>query len=106
MNKQTYQLLELIGIAGEMPANTIKRIPGASEYKRKCMGEAKKANLIKCHRKDRLKGFRLTQSGKQYLMGVNRERFHFSLRTARRAESSRQLYSAGSACTEQQKPTC
>lgn len=77
MNKQTYQLIELIGIAGEMPANTIKRISGASEYKRKCMGEAKKANLIKCHRKDRLKGFRLTQSGKQYLMGANRERFQF-----------------------------
>lgn len=79
MENQMYRILELIGVAGEMPTGALARVPGGKEYRRKCIGRAKKEGLIKLVHKDGLEGYRLTAAGKKLLLESNEERFSFFL---------------------------
>lgn len=77
--KQIMSLMEMIAMAGELPAKSIGRFPGSEKYNRKCVTEAQKMKFVRYHRKDHLSGLRLTAKGKQILLERSSERFHFFL---------------------------
>lgn len=74
-----YQFLEMVAVSGELTADMAKRLPIGSAYLRKCIGLAKKRRLVTVYNKDKIKGYRLTTAGKDYLLYTNRERFQFFL---------------------------
>lgn len=76
---QKYQLLELIGISGEFPADQLNRLFYSSSYAEKVITELKADKLIRTHYKDRLRGYRLTKRAKEMLLYQNPLRFQFFL---------------------------
>lgn len=81
MNTDTFQyrLLELTAISGEFPADLLPRIGPSVSYGEKMITHLKEERLIKTHYRDRLRGYRLTTSGKRLLLEQNPERFSFYL---------------------------
>lgn len=81
MNTDTYQyrLLELTAISGEFPADLLPRIGPGVSYGEKMITHLKDERLIRTHYRDRLRGYRLTSSGKRLLLEQNPERFSFYL---------------------------
>lgn len=71
-----YQLLELIGISGEFPAEQINRLFTSPTYAEKVITELKADKLIRTHYKDKLRGYRLTKQAKDMLLSHNPARFH------------------------------
>ena len=76
---QKYQLLELIGISGEFPADQLNRLFCSPSYAEKVITELKADKLIRTHYKDRLRGYRLTKRAKEMLLYQNPPRFHSCL---------------------------
>lgn len=74
-----YQLLELIGISGEFPAEQLYRLISSPSYAEKVITELKRDKLIRTHYRDKLRGYRLTKQGKELLLSSNYKRFHFYL---------------------------
>lgn len=74
-NTQKYQLLELIGISGEFPADQLNRLFLSSSYAEKVITELKADKLIRTHYKDRLRGYRLTKRAKEMLLANHPSRF-------------------------------
>ncbi len=74
-----YQLLELIGISGEFPAEQLSRLISSPSYAEKVITELKKDKLIRTHYRDKLRGYRLTQKSKEMLLSENYSRFHYYL---------------------------
>ena len=81
MNPDTYQyrLLELIAVSGEFPADLLSRIGPGVSYGEKMITRLKDERLIRTHYRDRLRGYRLTASGKRLLLQQNPKRFSFYL---------------------------
>lgn len=76
---QIYQFLELVAISGEYPAEKVSLYFGEGRYGEKVITTLKKENMIKLFQKDGFKGYRLTITGKKYLLQINPERFCFYL---------------------------
>ena len=76
---QKYQLLELLGISGEFPADQLNRLFCSPSYAEKVITELKADKLIRTHYKDRLRGYRLTKRAKEMLLYQNPLRFHSCL---------------------------
>ncbi len=74
-NTQKYQLLELIGISGEFPADQLNRLFSSPSYAEKVITELKTDKLIRTHYKDKLRGYRLTKRGKEILLSNHPARF-------------------------------
>ena len=74
-NTQKYQLLELIGISGEFPADQLNRLFSSLSYAEKVITELKTDKLIRTHYKDKLRGYRLTKRGKEMLLSNHPARF-------------------------------
>ena len=74
-NTQKYQLLELIGISGEFPADQLNRLFSSPSYAEKVITELKTDKLIRTHYKDKLRGYRLTKRGKEMLLSNHPARF-------------------------------
>ena len=72
---QAYNILSLIAVSGELPANQIKRLYGSGRYKEEKIKELKNKKLINTYYKDILRGHRLTVNGKTMLLNDNAERF-------------------------------
>ncbi|EOS38317.1 hypothetical protein C808_02518 [Lachnospiraceae bacterium M18-1] len=72
---QKFQLLELIGISGEFPADQLNRLFSSPSYAEKVITELKADKLIRTHYKDRLRGYRLTKRSKEMLLEYNPLRF-------------------------------
>lgn len=70
-----YQLLELIGISGEFPAQQLNRFFISPSYAEKVITELKNEKLIRTHYKDKLRGYRLTKRAKEMLLSANPSRF-------------------------------
>ena len=78
-NTQKYQLLELIGISGEFPADQLNRLFSSPSYAEKVITELKADKLIRTHYKDRLRGYRLTKRAREMLLHQNPLRFQYYL---------------------------
>lgn len=79
--KQTkgYELLELVAISGELPANQLSRLSGGESYKAAVITSLKRQGLLKTYYRDGLRGYRLTKRAKRLLCDNNPERFSFYL---------------------------
>jgi len=76
---QPYQLLELIAISGELPADQLGRLPGGISYKANIIKSLKRKKLLLTYYKNGLRGYRLTAASKALLLGRQPERFSFYL---------------------------
>ena len=74
-----YRLLTLTAISGECSTNILSGIGISPSYGEKLITKLKEDNLLKTHYKDRLRGYRLTRTGKKLLLEENPERFAFYL---------------------------
>ena len=70
-----YQLLEMIGICGEFPAEQLNRFIESTSYAEKVITDLKQSKLIRTHYKDGLRGYRLTKRAKELLLSQNSCRF-------------------------------
>lgn len=75
-----YRLLELTALSGEFPADLLGRLGVGPSYGEKLITRLKEEKLLRTHYRDRLRGYRLTSSGKKMLLAANPERFSFYLR--------------------------
>lgn len=71
-----YQLLEMIGISGEFPADQLGRLISSPSYAEKLITELKSEKLIRTHYRDKLRGYRLTKRAKELLLSHHSARFH------------------------------
>ena len=78
-NTQAYHFLELVAISGEYPAEQISLALGEGRYKEKVIAELKEHKLLKSYYKDQKRGYRVTKTGKRFLLDTNKERFSFYL---------------------------
>lgn len=76
---QSYTILGLIAISGELPANQIRRLPGGNEYKKKTIKALKSKKLLYTYYRDKLRGYRLTATARELLLADNPGRFAFYL---------------------------
>ncbi len=76
---QSYAILELIAVSGELPANQIGRLPGGDRYKEEKIKSLKNKKLVRTYYRDKLRGYRLTAEAKGLLLADNPERFDFYL---------------------------
>ncbi len=76
---QAYQLLELVAISGEMPANQLDRLAGGTSYKENVVKSLKRQRLLLSFYKNGLRGYRLTAAAKKLLMARDPARFSFCL---------------------------
>lgn len=76
---QGYQLLELIAICGEFPANLLSRLPGSTSYKETVVWSLKKEKLLRTYYRDKLRGYRLGRLAKALLLKEQPKRFSFYL---------------------------
>ena len=76
---RAYELLELIAVSGEFPADTLYRLPGGNSYKTALITSLKQQRLLKTYYRDGLRGYRLTNKSKRLLCEDNPERFAFYL---------------------------
>ena len=60
-----YRLLELIALSGEFSPGLVVRLGISPSYSEKLITRLKEQKYIKTHYKDRLRGYRLTSSGKK-----------------------------------------
>ena len=90
-NSLSYQLMQLIAIAGDFPSDEIKRMEGGEHYKGKVIADLKNNKIIKTYYKDHIRSYRLTIKGKRMLLADNLSRFAF--------------YFSGSADTNQYRST-
>lgn len=74
-----YRLLTLIALSGECSTEVLSYMGISPSYGEKLITKLKDDNLIKTHYKDRLRGYRLTCSGKKLLLKENPDRFDFYL---------------------------
>lgn len=78
-SKQAHQLLQLIAISGELPADALSRLAGSDSYKEKLITGLKGEKLIRTHYNNKLRGYRLTTTAKKMLLEENYDRFSFFL---------------------------
>lgn len=76
---QPYQLLELIALSGDFPADLLSRLPGGSTYKESVVKALKKEGLIRTFYRDHLRTYRLTARSKARLIAEQPRRFSFYL---------------------------
>ncbi|MDE6640417.1 MAG: hypothetical protein K2K63_07830 [Acetatifactor sp.] len=76
---QAYQLLELVAVCGELPAELIYRLTGSTSYKETVTWLLKKEKLLRVYYKDKLRGYRLGRRAKEILLSDNPKRFSFYL---------------------------
>lgn len=76
---QRYQLLELIALSGDFPAELLSRLPGGSTYKESVVKSLKREGLIRTFYRDHLRTYRLTAKAKAQLMAEQPDRFAFYL---------------------------
>ena len=74
-----YQLLSLIALSGECSVDIITYMGISPSYAEKLITKLKDEGYIKTHYRDRLRGYRLTNRGKKFLIGSNPDRFLFYL---------------------------
>jgi hypothetical protein len=75
---QSYNILSLIAISGELPVSQIKRLNGGGEYKRiKLIPSLKQKKFITTYYNDKLRGYRLTNISKNMLLNDSCDRFSF-----------------------------
>lgn len=81
MNTTTsgYKLLELIALSGEASPDILTRLGISTSYQEKLITRLKEEHLIKTHYKDKLRGYRLTSTGKKLLLNESPDRFSFYL---------------------------
>lgn len=75
---QRIQLLSLIAISGDFPAEMLGSL-GSLSYKQKLITALKQERMITVYNKDGLKSYRLTAKAKRELLSVNFSRFEFYL---------------------------
>jgi len=75
---QRMQLLSLIAISGDFPAEVLGSL-GSLSYKQKLITALKQERMITVYNKDGLKSYRLTAKAKRELLSVNSSRFEFYL---------------------------
>lgn len=73
------KILTLIAISGECSPDALPFLGISSSYTEKLITELRRNHLIKIHTKDQLKGYRITNRSKQYLLNQNPLRFSFYL---------------------------
>lgn len=74
-----YELLTLIAICGDFPANLLSRLPGSNSYQETLITSLKKNKLIKVYYRDKLRSYRLGTDAKAYLLADQPKRFSFYL---------------------------
>ncbi len=62
------QFLLLTAMSGEMPKRMEHFLAGGYEYNRKCIARARKQGFVRVFVKDKLRGYRLTGKGREYLL--------------------------------------
>lgn len=75
----SYRMLELTALSGEVSPSTLCLLSPSNSYAEKIITALKDQKLLKLHYKDKLRGLRLTDKGKKYLLGTNTDRFDFYL---------------------------
>lgn len=75
---QKMQLLSLIAISGDFPAESLISL-GSLSYKQKLITQLKQDKLITVYNRDGHKSYRLTAKAKRELLSVNSSRFAFYL---------------------------
>lgn len=78
-SNQADNLIELIAVSGELPAEAVYRIEGGVQYKEKLIAGLKSSGMIRTFYKDKLRGYRLTLKAKKKLLETAPERFEFYL---------------------------
>lgn len=76
---QAYQLLEMVAVCGEFPAELIYRLAGSTSYKDTVTWLLKKERLLRVYYRDGLRGYRLGRQARTALLSDNPERFSFYL---------------------------
>lgn len=76
---QSYQLLELIAISGDFPADLLHRLPGGTSYKESIVKSLKRKRLIRTFYRNGLRTYRLTALAKNLLQAEQPDRFSFYL---------------------------
>ncbi len=76
----TSNLIELIGIGGEIKKEDLKKLNSSEYYLRNQISELINKKLIKKYSNDGIVGYRLTKRTKEYLLLKNKNRFEFYLK--------------------------
>lgn len=79
MLPKSQEIIRLIAIAGEAPADVLKRLDITGHYYYKLMQALQQQKKIHLFTRDGLKGYRLTPSSKQALLRENSERYQWYL---------------------------
>ncbi len=69
------ELLELIGLVGELPLDSLKNVRRNSDYIKKIVRRLKKEERIVVYTKDKIKALRLSKGSIKKLMEINSNRF-------------------------------
>lgn len=88
-SRQAIELMELICISGEFPADAVYRLSGGRHYKDKLLINLRNEKLIHTHYRDKLLGHRLNQKAKKMLLERNHNRFDFFITENVKSEITR-----------------
>lgn len=78
-NTQTYLLLSLMAVSGELPVSQVSRLVPSASYREKLLTSLRERKLLRTHCKDKLWGHRLTAKAKKLLLADSEGRFAFFL---------------------------
>ena len=74
-----YELLTLIAVCGDFPADLLNRLPGSTSYHEALISSLKKNKLIRVYYRDKLRSYRLGIRAKKILLELQPSRFCFYL---------------------------
>lgn len=91
-----YEILQLLSMTGEIGDGLLKIIVPQLEYRKKVLQKLTAENMITKYYKDNLKGYRLTITGKRFMLQNNSNRFEYFLKSnadssMRRSDKSHRL---------------
>ena len=75
----SYRLLELVAICGELPANLLDKLHESPSYFEAVIRNLKKDKLLRVYYRDKVRGYRLSATAKDFLLAENYDRFSFYL---------------------------
>ncbi len=76
---RAYELLSLVAVCGDFPADLLERLPTSSSYHETVITYLKKGRFLKTYYHDRIRSYRLGSRAKFYLLHDLPERFSFFL---------------------------
>lgn len=90
---RAYQILEIVSMTGEVGEDAVTILIPQADYRKKLLQRLLQENKIVRYQKDGLKGYRLTISGKRWMLQCHAERFAYFLENGADATMRRSDFS-------------